>query len=584
MKTMPQQKIWLDLWRKLRSLAFSGPIKYGDALLKQLEELEKAIETYTFKVYLIGPFSCGKSTLLNKWMGVDLLPKGISPETAVATELHYAENEKTVLISLDENGGEGTPEELPGVSYEQMAKVTNLANAGKLARVCLFIDNPKLKDYSDICIVDLPGLSSACRAHELAINRFVMEKSIGVFCIPMPAGTIQQDALEFLQDMERYRADLNLLLTKADECSDADRLSIQQHISETVRAQLGIPEKEFHVGVVSKDDVTAFTDQLDGLKAAREQIFENRFRDRFQEVCTDLLAPIKIRLDDNFSSEKADQMVAELEESENKTHKLFDDVSSDIVDDIPGAINRVIEKVKDIVIEKAGGWFSCMKTGHNCNADIGATIQRSLMYYANEEVHDVCDKAARRVLRELKQYLAVTSDGNISVKAVDMGERIHSASSIFTASVVGFAAGAAGYGTIISTIGAAIGSVVPVVGTGIGFVIGTLVSGVIGGIVGGGAKVSENKRGREELQEKLEMQVESLRDEVSKYITAAIDDFKRRLEQAVDLKLKALKEQVEQAKAERDRDRTAFDQAKLKMQEMSEGIQSVLLQVIGTGI
>ncbi len=38
---------------------------------------------------IVGNFSAGKSTLLNRFLGSSVLPTGITPETSLATELHY---------------------------------------------------------------------------------------------------------------------------------------------------------------------------------------------------------------------------------------------------------------------------------------------------------------------------------------------------------------------------------------------------------------------------------------------------------------------------------------------------------------
>ena len=41
-------------------------------------------------VPVVGGFSAGKSTLINSFLGCDLLPTAITPETALATELRYS--------------------------------------------------------------------------------------------------------------------------------------------------------------------------------------------------------------------------------------------------------------------------------------------------------------------------------------------------------------------------------------------------------------------------------------------------------------------------------------------------------------
>ena len=55
-----------------------------------LENLTQRIELAELIVPVVGGFSAGKSTLINSFLGSDLLPTAITPETALATELRYS--------------------------------------------------------------------------------------------------------------------------------------------------------------------------------------------------------------------------------------------------------------------------------------------------------------------------------------------------------------------------------------------------------------------------------------------------------------------------------------------------------------
>lgn len=559
---MIKKEEWLGYCEQLHKIEADQAVPYGETVAANLDKLQKAIRDYEFKVYLVGPFSCGKSTLLNNWLGVNLLPKGIAPETAVATELHFSEEERTVLYPFSKDEDFGEPTTLPGVGIEQMKKVTEMANRGELARVCLYINNPKLKEHSDVCLVDLPGLSSACKAHELAINQFVMEKSLGIFCVPMPAGTVQQDALEFLQDMERYRASFNLLLTKADETTQSDQTGIVKQVSETIKNRLGIPDDEFHVGIVSKNDVSAFAAQLDGLKAQKECIFEDRFRSAILAVCADMLAPLKIALAENFSNEKIEEAIANLQAVESKLVDIFNETAAHIADVVPGAVDRVVEKVKEALSEKADGWIAKMKAGGNCNVDIGAAIKRTIMYHVGNEAHAICDEAARRASREFGKCIEFSISDIEVISAEGVNGKMHDSGEIFKASLEGFAAGAAGYAGAIGVVGAAIGSVVPIIGTGIGFIVGTLIGGFIGAFANGGKLAAENERIRGELMEQLDIEGEKSREPVTQLLNGVIDDFTVKLKAAMEEKVVTLKGQMEKLKAEAEQSREEFSAKK----------------------
>lgn len=55
------------------------------------------LNNFTACVPLIGIFSAGKSSLLNLWLGQNILPVDQAPTTALATELHYGEQQSLVI-------------------------------------------------------------------------------------------------------------------------------------------------------------------------------------------------------------------------------------------------------------------------------------------------------------------------------------------------------------------------------------------------------------------------------------------------------------------------------------------------------
>ena len=553
---MSRKAKWLEYCEQLRKIETDQAVPYGKALTEKLRTLENTIRNYEFRVYLVGPFSCGKSTLLNNWLGVNLLPKGIAPETAVATELHFSEDERTVFYPFGQNDELGAPAVLPGVGLEQMRKVTHMANRGELARVCLYVNNPELKAYSDVCLVDLPGLSSICRAHELAINQFVLEKSVGIFCVPMPAGTIQQDALKFLQDMERYRASFNLLLTKADECRQSDHDAIVKQVSETIKNRLGIPDDEFHVGVISKKNISAFAEQLDCLKAQKESIFEDRFRSALLAVCADMLTPLKMALSENFSNEKIEESITKLQEVESRLVDIFKETTVHIAEVVPVAVDRVVEKVKDTLNEKTEGWFLDIRRGIDCNADISATTKRAVLYYAQNEVGEMCAKWAEKASRDFGKCISSSVGGaEFDVQQIIINGISNEASSelkvgVLTKMVEGAKAGA--------KLGGEIGKLIPKVGKPLGKVIGAVVGAICGLFGGVGDKRRIDERLRGELISQLDIVGETCRPHIKAVIDGGIEDFTSKLKAAMEGKVAELKGQMEGLKAEAEKNREDF--------------------------
>lgn len=66
--------------------------------IQSAEALKREIAEAELVVPVIGAFSAGKSTLINSFLGSELLPVNITPETALATELRYSDRERVEAI------------------------------------------------------------------------------------------------------------------------------------------------------------------------------------------------------------------------------------------------------------------------------------------------------------------------------------------------------------------------------------------------------------------------------------------------------------------------------------------------------
>ncbi|GAA9170382.1 hypothetical protein BTM356_03690 [Helicobacter pylori] len=91
-------------------------VKFLEQVLGVLKEVEidktecsillESIQKQQLVIPVVGNFSAGKSTLLNRFLEKSVLPTAITPETSLATELHYSANERIEAFSNnDEKSG-----------------------------------------------------------------------------------------------------------------------------------------------------------------------------------------------------------------------------------------------------------------------------------------------------------------------------------------------------------------------------------------------------------------------------------------------------------------------------------------------
>ncbi len=84
-------------------------VEFLEQVLEVLKEVEidktecstllASVQKQQLVIPVVGNFSAGKSTLLNRFLGSSVLPTGITPETSLATELHYSANERIEAFS-----------------------------------------------------------------------------------------------------------------------------------------------------------------------------------------------------------------------------------------------------------------------------------------------------------------------------------------------------------------------------------------------------------------------------------------------------------------------------------------------------
>jgi GTPase Era involved in 16S rRNA processing len=115
---------------------------------------------------VVGEFNAGKSTLLNAWLGKELLPTGVRPTTAVPCIVRYGEKDGGKIIYTDGSSESVLPENLRRYVDERARSANDVDNsARKAVSVELFLPIPDLKT---VWLVDTPGLNSLVPEHRAA--------------------------------------------------------------------------------------------------------------------------------------------------------------------------------------------------------------------------------------------------------------------------------------------------------------------------------------------------------------------------------------------------------------------------------
>jgi len=169
-----------------------------------------------FYVACVGQFKRGKSTLINALVGVDVLPTGVVPVTAVVTVLRYGEQLAARVRFVDRDWEECDPQSLATyVSDEQ-----NPGNEKGVAAVEVFVSSPLLR--SGMCFVDTPGIGSVSRANTEATRAFVphIDAALVVLGADPP---LTGDELALVRAFSESVHQIITVFNKSDRQSDGER-------------------------------------------------------------------------------------------------------------------------------------------------------------------------------------------------------------------------------------------------------------------------------------------------------------------------------------------------------------------------
>lgn len=217
------------------------------------------------KVPFVGDFNAGKSSLINSFLGIDLLPTNILPETAVSYELYYSEKERLEIVD-----GGNVKETAP------LSKVSEL-NLTPTNLVKVFVNNQKIKALNEkhVVIVDMPGIDSGVEAHNNAILNYVQDGTCFMLVTDAECGTLRATTLNFIDEVKKYGSDVYIAISKCDKKSSEEVDKIKRTVEEVAEKYLG---KKVPVAVTSAVDknYSELEKILNSIDS--EILIENRFK------------------------------------------------------------------------------------------------------------------------------------------------------------------------------------------------------------------------------------------------------------------------------------------------------------------
>lgn len=315
------------------------------SLSNDFEMLKKSNEEYKINVLFIGGYSAGKSALLNCMIGSEKLVENQAPETAIATELSFAEVDSIVAIS---NEGKST-------SVESLQNI----EADTCNHVVYNVYSENLRELPEYVLVDTPGFDSGIERHNKALMQYIGKKGTAyVLVVDCEKGTLSHSALNYLNEVSHYSNDIAVIINKCDKKTEDDVMEIKEHISKLLVSNCG---KECPIITTSKYDEDVVTKILSLIqKFEPQELYEKNVGIIVDMKISDLTKALTV-LENNKSLDVSD-IEEEIEKREktkeklqsevrqqqaNMKQKMHNDVKNKIINNISAKLNNNAKVLAD---------------------------------------------------------------------------------------------------------------------------------------------------------------------------------------------------------------------------------------------
>jgi len=212
-----------------------------------LEMIVNRLERPCFELAVFGRVSSGKSSLLNHIAGLDVLPVGVTPVTAVPTRLEHGEM-ATAVVSFSET----SPRRIEiSQLWEYASEEGNQGNYRHVTAIVVQLPSTRLK--SGVVLVDTPGVGSLATSGAAAAIAYLPRCDLGIVLIDA-ASTLNQDDVALLRTLYEAGIPAMVLLSKADLLSGLDQGHVLTYIERQFQRELGLNLPVHPVSVVGADE------------------------------------------------------------------------------------------------------------------------------------------------------------------------------------------------------------------------------------------------------------------------------------------------------------------------------------------
>ncbi|WP_221564708.1 dynamin family protein [Alkalihalobacillus sp. TS-13] len=274
---------WVDRFYRLNTY-----LEHNEAepsLIHKVKELTYKSSQNELTIAFCGHFSAGKSSMINRLMGEDLLPS--SPIPTSANIVAIKDGEPHVLLTDQQGKKVSYPGELDIAQVKKASK-----NGEDVKTIEIFKHHPFLED--ETVVMDTPGIDSVDDAHRVSTESMLHLADIIMYV--MDYNHVQSELnFNFTKEMQELGKEVYLVINQIDKHSE-EELSFDDYREQTINAfkQWGVHASGTYFTTLKKEQhahnqLEELQDELKEIKSNKRKFIHQTLDDMSAKLTEDYL-------------------------------------------------------------------------------------------------------------------------------------------------------------------------------------------------------------------------------------------------------------------------------------------------------
>lgn len=364
-------------------------IDYLEVVTNQLQNIN--IDTSRYKDYIlkikntelivpvVGGFSAGKSTLINHYLGDEILSTSLTPETALATELRYSSKNYIQAIKSDES--------FDIFELNQSNEIKD--NAAKYKYLKLYLNNDKLKLIEPLVLVDMPGFDSPLELHNHAILNYLNKGIYFVVLTSIEDGNLTKSTLRELQNMVEFGKDFSFCLSKSNLRSENDVRDVEEKINSQLEDYFDFDKKVIPLYQNGGNELEKILTSIN-TEELLEKIFKQDLKYNYLEIessINTIISTLKVSKEEvtNALIELKNSIKKIISKKESMIEEAQSKYSNNSVDSIIEAVSRELSINQDSLIQIA------LSNKEGFSRELNDIVKNTMIYQVKSKLNEVSD-------------------------------------------------------------------------------------------------------------------------------------------------------------------------------------------------